>query len=255
VAEFADMSGVTVRTLQYYDRIGLLKPTATTEGGHRLYVRGDLVRLQQILTLKWMGFSLDDIKAILESPTYDLHESLVIQKAAVEAQLARLREASAALDVAIDAAQALSEDDVDSETVSAIIRAVLAQNENEWVRRYYNDEAWLAIQTRQLSFTPDDQAKAEREWHAIYTAFDAVRDQPPDSDAAQEIAAKMMALGLQFTKGDPQIEAGLRQFVHDAGDGKLPPELKHYAPFAGVDDDLRRFIQFAMEIYQERAKK
>ena len=62
VAEFAKLAGVTVRTLQYYDRIDLLKPSDSTEGGHRLYQRSDLLRLQQILTLKWMGFKLDQIK-------------------------------------------------------------------------------------------------------------------------------------------------------------------------------------------------
>ena len=80
VAEFAKLSGVTVRTLQYYDRIELLKPSNTTEGGHRLYRRHDLLRLQQILTLKWMGFKLDQIKDLLDSPRYDLRTALHMPK-------------------------------------------------------------------------------------------------------------------------------------------------------------------------------
>jgi len=53
--EFAQLAGVTVRTLHHYDRIGLLKPSAYTNAGYRLYGKGDLVRLQQIVTLKFIG--------------------------------------------------------------------------------------------------------------------------------------------------------------------------------------------------------
>ena len=55
---------VTVRTLQYYDREGVLSPSAESAGGRRLYTDKDLVRLHQILSLKSLGFSLDDIKTI-----------------------------------------------------------------------------------------------------------------------------------------------------------------------------------------------
>ena len=68
IAQFAQLAGVTVRTLQYYDRMGLLRPSATTEANYRLYTTADLLKLQQILTLKWMGFSLSEIGAILSPP-------------------------------------------------------------------------------------------------------------------------------------------------------------------------------------------
>ena len=62
VGEMAKKTGVTVRTLQYYDREGLLHPSAESEGGRRLYTHKDRVKLHQILSLKHLGFSLDDIK-------------------------------------------------------------------------------------------------------------------------------------------------------------------------------------------------
>ena len=63
--EFASVAGVTVRTLHHYDRIGLLKPSGYTSAGFRLYRKEDLVRLQQIVTLKFIGFSLRQIKELL----------------------------------------------------------------------------------------------------------------------------------------------------------------------------------------------
>ena len=62
VGEAAEKTGVTVRTLQYYDREGLLSPSAESEGGRRLYTDKDLVMLHQIISLKSLGFSLNDIK-------------------------------------------------------------------------------------------------------------------------------------------------------------------------------------------------
>lgn len=62
VGEVAKKIGVSVRTLQYYDKEGLLSPSAESEGGCRLYTDKDLVMLHQIISLKSLGFSLDDIK-------------------------------------------------------------------------------------------------------------------------------------------------------------------------------------------------
>ena len=67
VGEAAKKIGVTVRTLQYYDKKGLLSPSAESEGGRRLYTDKDLVTLHQIISLKSLGFSLNDIKQRLIS--------------------------------------------------------------------------------------------------------------------------------------------------------------------------------------------
>ena len=67
VGEVAKKMGVTVRTLQYYDKEGLLSPSAESEGGRRLYTDKDLITLHQIISLKSLGFSLDDIKERLIS--------------------------------------------------------------------------------------------------------------------------------------------------------------------------------------------
>ena len=67
VGEVAKKMGVTVRTLQYYDKEGLLSPTAESEGGRRLYTDKDLITLHQIISLKSLGFSLIDIKERLIS--------------------------------------------------------------------------------------------------------------------------------------------------------------------------------------------
>lgn len=70
VGELAKQTGLSVRTLHYYDQIGLLVPSRNKGNGHRLYTETDIVRLQQIVALKHLGFSLDEIKEFLQSTDY-----------------------------------------------------------------------------------------------------------------------------------------------------------------------------------------
>jgi len=83
VKKLAEISGVSVRTLHYYDQIGLLRPTIRTEKKYRLYGNDELLRLQQILFFREMGFSLKDIIDILDEPEYDLVEALMQHKSAL----------------------------------------------------------------------------------------------------------------------------------------------------------------------------
>ena len=86
VSEVAKLTGVTVRTLHYYDEIGLLKPSKVTEAGYRLYGNADLEILQQILFFRELDFSLSDIREIMLNPTYSRetalqnHRELLLQK-------------------------------------------------------------------------------------------------------------------------------------------------------------------------------
>ena len=76
IQELTRETGITVRTLRYYDQIDLLKPSGKTDGGHRLYSERDVVRLQQILFLKEMGFSLKEITNMLITDELNLKVSL-----------------------------------------------------------------------------------------------------------------------------------------------------------------------------------
>ncbi|MBD2870934.1 MerR family transcriptional regulator [Paenibacillus arenilitoris] len=79
IGAFAKLTGVTERTLRFYDRKGLLAPSSRNEHGHRYYTEKDLMRLQQILTLKYLDFSLEDINAYLQRPEEELQHTLAMQ--------------------------------------------------------------------------------------------------------------------------------------------------------------------------------
>ena len=76
VHEVSKLAGVSIRTLQYYDKIGLLHPAKYTESGYRLYDDTALEKLQQILLFRELEFSLKDIKAIMDNPNFDRRKAL-----------------------------------------------------------------------------------------------------------------------------------------------------------------------------------
>ena len=84
IGEFAKRSGVTVKTLLHYDKIGLLKPSEKTDSGYRIYCEDDFLKLQQITTLKFIGLSLNEISHIIHESGENLENMISIQKKALE---------------------------------------------------------------------------------------------------------------------------------------------------------------------------
>src|SRR5271165_6608829 len=85
VGELAKRTGLTIRTLHHYDEIGLVKPSRHGESGYRLYTAVDLARLQQVLSLKQLGFSLEEVRDCLDSPDFSPRDL-------IERHIERLRE-------------------------------------------------------------------------------------------------------------------------------------------------------------------
>ena len=90
VKEVSRLAGVSIRTLRYYDEIGLLKPARVTEAGYRLYDDQELEKLQEILFYKELEIPLSDIKKIMGTPEYDKQKALVVQKSLLERKRNRL---------------------------------------------------------------------------------------------------------------------------------------------------------------------
>ena len=131
-SEFAKLAGVTVRALHHYDRLGLLKPTRRTASGYRLYGERDFARLQQIVTLKFVGFSLKQIKDVLDRDERDLATTLRIQRIIL---LEKGRQVSSAVR-AIEEAERLIEGGTEPgrEAFAKIIEVIEMQNNTDWTK-------------------------------------------------------------------------------------------------------------------------
>jgi MerR family transcriptional regulator, thiopeptide resistance regulator len=224
--QFARKADVSLRTLRYYDKEGLLAPTGHSESGYRLYTDADLGALQQILALRFLGFALDEIKALLRAGPRSLPDVLAQQKAMMQAKRAQIDGVIRALD---ETETLLRAGAADWDALVKVIRVIQMEQDRAWVNQYltreqqeqmrklseasYSDEARERLRAR-APWTEADQQRAGAQWAAVYADAARLADAgaDPAGPEAQDVAGRHAGLIAAFTGGDPEIGAGLRRW-------------------------------------------
>jgi MerR family transcriptional regulator, thiopeptide resistance regulator len=237
--QFAELSKVTVRTLHHYDRIGILKPKHYDKNGFRLYGEAEFARLQQITTLKFIGFSLAQIKEILGGREFDLAETLQLQRKIIEAQRIKLNLALEAISRAEKQFQTGGA--TDWESFTKIIEVINMEQNTEWTKKYYSDEAQAKVEERKKLWSPELQKKVTRDWSELVADIEtAIADgTKPSDERAQSLANRWRELLNQFTGGDNQIQEGLNKMYADEKNWQTDWKK----PFS---DEVQNFIFEAM---------
>ena len=234
--EFAEMSGVTVRALHHYDRLGLLKPSGYTGAGYRLYGERDIVRLQQIVTLKFIGLPLKEIKNILDRNRLDLATTLRVQREILADKRLHLDKAIKA----IEQAESIVAGDgsLDLNIFRHIIEVMNMQQDTEWLKKYYTEEQLAELGKR---WSPELQARVSADWATLIKDVEAGMSAgvAPDSAEAGSLADRWAALVNEFTGGDPAITQSLKNLYSD--EANWSPDFKK--PFS---DEVQSFINEAM---------
>ena len=211
-SEFAELSGVTVRTLHHYDRLGLLKPSGRSAAGYRLYGGRDFARLQQVLTLKFIGVPLKEIRELLGRKELDLAGVLRLQREALEARRSQLE---AALRAVREAERVVARGGgPDWDAFRKIVEVITMQQDYEWMKKYYTEEQLADLARRG---TPEVLERGQREWARLLADARAAiaEGASPASERAQELAARWSALIEEFTGGDPGILENLKRLYAD----------------------------------------
>ena len=155
IGELANDTGLTVRTLHYYDELGLLKPSQETEGGHRVYTKTDLERLQKILTLKQLGFPLDKIKEAISNKKFSLKDATARLKTDIQKRKKELEDIEVRLAKA-DKLQSGKESSTDS-----IVQLLSRMN---LLDRHLSKEQLEWIKQHDLQFGPEALTELRDEW-------------------------------------------------------------------------------------------
>lgn len=243
VGELARLMGVSVRTLQYYDREGLLKPSSMSEGGRRLYSAKDIVKLHQILSFKYLGFSLEEIKSrlfTLDSPK-DVALALERQNKAIEEQIEELEEVRKAINSLH--AEVLAVQKVDFTKYAQIIELLKNGNECYWVWKYFDDSLANHIVNR---FGDNAQAGLK-----IYETYMELLDEAlnlkrrgvaPESKYAQRMARKWWNMIMEFTGGDMSLIPQLVAFNDNKSSWNNPLAQKQQEVDDYMDKALSHYI-------------
>jgi len=196
IQEFAALAGVTVKALRHYERIGLLKPYRTSSG-YRTYTYTDLVRLEQIVALKFLGFPLQQIQSLLDKTALDLPAALRVQRLAIEGQRDRLGRAVKAIRAVEDVIE--RGEPVDPALLSRIIEVIGMDDAVETMKKYYTEEGW---QKRRRYY---EEGPSE-EWQTLYRDVNMVLNEDPGSEKAQAVAERWLALSIKASLGDPDVQ-------------------------------------------------
>lgn len=204
VGELARATGLTVRTLHHYDQIGLLKPSKRTEKGHRVYGDADVARLQQVTSLRQLGFPLEQIRDLLDRRGVSPREVIALH-------LRRLREEIDAQHRLVRRLESISTALERAETVSAG-DLILTIEATTMYDRYFTPGQRDELNARAAALGDDQMRAVEDEWPRLMadvrTEMDAGTD--PADPRVQRLAARWMELVHAFTGGNPGIERSVR---------------------------------------------
>ena len=204
VGEAAKKMGVTVRTLQYYDKEGLLSPSAESEGGRRLYTDKDLVTLHQIISLKSLGFSLDDIKrrlTSLETPA-DVANALTEQADDIRKKIEQLTASLTAIEQL--KAEVLQMQTVNFKKYADIIVNLQMKNDSYYLIKRFDDDTLDHIRSK---FDKESGLDFMDRFNRLNDEIVQLQKEnvPPESEKCQQVVKEYWGLIMEFTNGDMSI--------------------------------------------------
>ena len=240
IGALAERAGVSVRTLQYYDRVGLLR-AATSVGGRRLYTPRDVAKLQQILFLKSFGLSLQEIAESVsdrQSPD-DLLAVFRRQRELLGQQVANLTQVIGGLDTVIVELRLGQE--LSLERLVAIMELMRQGQPYAFVAGYFDDRQYRGIAERFADSTAAERflPRAKESFARLEALHRAGAD--PEGPEGQELAADWWDLVQEFAKPDPSL---LRSMIRAGMDIDHWPEATGYSREA-----IRDFLGLALQRY------
>jgi DNA-binding transcriptional MerR regulator len=243
VKEVADLVGISVRTLHYYDEIGLLKPEETTESGYRVYSEGNLETLQQILFFKELGFPLKKIKEIISSPSFDRQKALEVQHSMLLERRKRLDKMIKTIEKTIK--------DSKGEIMMSIKEKFegFDFNHNPYekeARRLWGDSAVDESNARMAKLSKSEKKEFAEKFSAILRKLADLRHLPADSKEAQEAIEEWYMFLNEMGDYSLEVFKGLGQLYVD--DVRFTENIDKFGK------GLAKFMRDAMAIYADNNK-
>lgn len=217
VREVSRLAGVSVRTLHHYDAIGLLKPSAVTEAGYRLYDDTALQRLQTILLFRELEFPLKEIKTILDSPGFDRGRAL-------EQQITMLTLKKEHLEDLIRLAKDMKTKGENHLDFTAFDTSKLDEYAAQAKAAYGKTAEYQEFAEKSKGRAPEETRELSARMMALFAEFGAMRQLPPESPAVQAQVEKLQAFITEhFYTCSKKVLCGLGEMY--AGGGEMTANI------------------------------
>jgi DNA-binding transcriptional MerR regulator len=248
VKDVAELAGVSVRTLHYYDQIGLLKPAAIGENQYRYYGEEDFSRLQQILFFKELDFSLQEIKGILDDPNFNHRLALVSHKRLLTEKKERLERIIQSIDRTVDEMEGgikMSKKDMFEPFDMKKIEKHQKKYDQEVKNSYGNTKAYQESMQKMKSYKEDDWKRIHEKNENLYRRLIATMHKSPEDDEVQQIIhAFRQHITDNYYECTPEIFRGLGDMY--VNDPRFTKNIDKYSK------GLAAFKREAMHIYCDR---
>jgi DNA-binding transcriptional MerR regulator len=217
VKEFSKLTRVSIRTLHHYDRTGLLKPSARLPNNYRLYSESDLLKLQQILALKFFGFGLKQIKKMFGNTGHI--DQLRQQVSFLKQQSMQLQSAADLLETVISKAE-LNGSIIPNDVLKLIEAYHMTQElKNSWLGQVYTEGQLKQFAELQQKYSEKERENYNQRWKVLIAQVRENMQEDPTGPTARRLAKEWMNLVNEMYKNYPD----LKQAVHTAYDkGKIP---------------------------------
>ena len=239
VKQLADRAGVSPRTLHYYDEIGLLKPTSVGENAYRYYGEDAALRLQQILFYRELDVSLSQIRAILESPEFDIQLALQSHRCALQARVEHLKGLIETIDRTVEHMR--GEREMTADEMFAGFDEETQRRYEEEASRLWGEKHVKDSRRRWDGYSKEKQAAILAEGGAVYQDLVSHLGDDPGSEPVQQAIARWHEHLRYFYEPTPEILRGLGQVYSQH------PQFR--ATFTRMHLDLPDFLTAAIEHY------
>ena len=212
VHEVSELTGVSIRTLQHYDNIGLLQPAQRTQAGYRLYDEADLEKLQQILLFRELEFPLKEIRDIVEAPGFDKAEAL-------DQQIRLLTLKKEHVQGLIDLAKRLRRREVGTLDFGAFDTSKIDEYAAKAKAQWGNTPEYGEFQAKDGKRTPDQQKQVLQQMMGLFVEFGELRGGAPDAPEAQAQVRKLQDfISENFYQCSNEVLAGLGKMYGAGGE-------------------------------------
>ena len=240
IGETAKLLGISLRTLRYYDEIGLVRPSETSDAGYRFYDDAALSTLQQALFFRKLEFPLRDIADILSRPDYDRRQALLERKALLLLERQRIDGLIALADASIEGEIDMTQ----QRNLEKELSARRAEYAKEAAARWGKTDEYQESLNRQAARSSQEDAAMQQEADEIFAAFAAAMDKGPASPEAQALVKRWLAhITRYYYPCTKEILACLGQMY--TADERFTATLDRFG------DGNARFISEAIALYCE----
>ncbi|USL11104.1 MerR family transcriptional regulator [Bacillus bombysepticus] len=244
INKVGELTGVTVRTLRYYDEIGLLKPTSKTEGGHRLYTNEEIKKLQQVQFLKKVGFRLHEIKDMLSFSDWDWSDSLKNQLSFVINEQENLKKIELSLRELIHGIAIEGE-----ENWIAIQKIMQLSSKDKEIQQYYRESVFKDREIKLLERVPNmtSDSSDSLEWIALIGQLKRYMKEGPKASKVQNIIRRMDEKRLEEFDGE-------NEFLDKLWEIRMSPKQSEKLGLYPIDQDVLEFMNQAYVFFMAEKK-